>query len=291
MLDKYNSSREAITKNGFSEVSSFFVGDRELEKIREVIFEYLKKYLLYESDNLSLDKKISSEMKKETIPENILKEMRNEVLKIVYTFTLKKETREIFEKIIGEKNIDICDDFLDFRANMPNLKKIPTGWHQDIETPFVESKNYWKNFSLTCWISLNNAYKENSIELMPRTENSFNIYPQHYGRLGKVDYAIKSLYEIDKSLNEKNKYVVECKTDQCIFFDSFILHRTVPIKSNKPRFSIDIRYFDKTKIIKKKIKIHPKLYYFKFLKSKYYKITRDSSLGKTTKYFRNLFSK
>lgn len=29
----------------------------------------------------------------------------------------------------------------------------------------------------------------------------------------------------------------------------------------------------------------------KFLKSKYYKITRDSSLGKTTKYFRNLFLK
>ena len=58
MLNKYNSSIEAITKNGISEVSSFFVGSIELEKIREVIFEYLKKYLLYESDNLSLDKKI-----------------------------------------------------------------------------------------------------------------------------------------------------------------------------------------------------------------------------------------
>ena len=54
---------------------------------------------------------------------------------------------------------------------MPNLKKTPTGWHQDIETPFVENKNYWKNFSLTCWIALNNANKENSIELMPRKEN------------------------------------------------------------------------------------------------------------------------
>ena len=165
MLNKYNSSIEAITKNGISEVSSFFVGSIELEKIREVIFEYLKKYLLYESDNLSLDKKISSEMKNETVPDNTLKEMRNEVLKIVYSFTLKKETREIFEKIIGHKNIDICDDFLDFRTNMPNLKKIPTGWHQDIETPFVENKSYWKNFSLTCWITLNNAYKDNSTAL------------------------------------------------------------------------------------------------------------------------------
>ena len=291
MLDKYNSTRETIIKNGFSEVSSFFVGSIELEKIREVIFEYLKKYFLYESDNLSLDEKISSEMKKEVVPENIINEMRNEVLKMLYPFTLKKETREIFEKIIGQKDIDICDSFLDFRANMPNLNKIPTGWHQDIETPFVENKNYWKHFSLTCWISLTNAYKENSIELMPRKENSFNIYPQHYGRIGSVDYAKKSLYEIDKSLNENNKYVVECKTDQCIFFDSFTLHRTVPIKSNKPRFSIDIRYFDKTKIIKNKTKIHPKLYYFKFLKSKYYKIVRDSSVGKTTKYIRNFFSK
>ena len=291
MLNKYNFSKEAITKNGISEVSSFFVGTIELEKIREVIFEYLKKYLLYDSDNLSLDKKISSAMKNVTVPESTLKEMRNEVLRLVYPFTLKAETREIFEKIIGHKNIDICDNFLDFRVNMPNLKKTPTGWHQDIETPFVENKNYWKNFSLTCWIALNNANKENSIELMPRKENSFNIYPQHYGRIGNVDYAKKSLYEIDKNLIEDNKYVVECKADQCIFFDSFILHRTVPIKSNTPRFSIDIRYFDKNKIINNKIRIHPKLYYFKFLKSKYYKITRDSTIGKTAKYLRNFLSK
>ena len=36
MLNKYNFSKEAITKNGISEVSSFFVGSIELEKIREV---------------------------------------------------------------------------------------------------------------------------------------------------------------------------------------------------------------------------------------------------------------
>ena len=37
---------------------------------------------------------------------------------------------------------------------------------------------------------------------MPRKENTFNIYPQHYGRIGNVDYTKKSLYEIDKNLNE-----------------------------------------------------------------------------------------
>ena len=160
MLNKYNFSKELILKNGISEVSNFFVDAVELNRIREVIFECLKTYLLYESENMSLDKKISSPIKDEAIPENILKVMRNEILKIIYPFTLKKETREIFEKIFGHKNIDICEDFLDFRANLPNLKKIPTGWHQDIETPFVENKNYWKNFSLTCWIALNNANKE-----------------------------------------------------------------------------------------------------------------------------------
>ena len=58
MLNKYNFSREAITKNGISEISSFFVGIIEMEKIREVIFECLKKYLLYESESLRNDKKI-----------------------------------------------------------------------------------------------------------------------------------------------------------------------------------------------------------------------------------------
>ena len=49
-----------------------------------------------------------------------------------------------------------------------------------------------EEFSLTCWIALNNANKENSIELMPRKKNSFKIYPQHYGRIGNVDFAKKN---------------------------------------------------------------------------------------------------
>jgi len=291
MANINNFSRETIIKKGYLEVSNYFVGFKELEKIREVIFEYLKKYLLYESENLSLAEKISSGMKGEAVPDKILKDMRDEVIKLVYSFTIHNETRKIFEKIMGHQDIDICEGFLDFRANIPSLKKIPTGWHQDVETSFVENKNYWKHFSLTSWVALSNAYKENSIELIPKKENLFKIYPQHYGRIGGFDYANKPLREIDKELNEDNKYVVECKFDQCVFIDSFILHRTVPNYSNRPRFSMDIRYFDRTKNIKNKIKIHPKLYYFKFLKSKTYKIARDSAIGKITKYIRNLFRK
>ena len=59
MANINNFSRETIIKKGYLEVSNYFVGFKELEKIREVIFEYLKKYLLYESENLSLAEKIS----------------------------------------------------------------------------------------------------------------------------------------------------------------------------------------------------------------------------------------
>ena len=62
MLNKYNFSKELILKNGISEVSNFFVDAVELNRI-EVIFECLKTYLLYESENMVLIKKYPHPLK------------------------------------------------------------------------------------------------------------------------------------------------------------------------------------------------------------------------------------
>ena len=45
MANINNFSRETIIKKGYLEASNYFVGFKELEKIREVIFEYLKTYI------------------------------------------------------------------------------------------------------------------------------------------------------------------------------------------------------------------------------------------------------
>lgn len=48
--------------------------------------------------------------------------------------------------------------------------------------------------------------------------------------------------------------------------------------------------FGKNKIVKNKIKIGLKSYYFKFLKLNFHNIIKDSSLSKTAKCFKNFLS-
>ncbi len=281
--------RSSLLANGYIPNKSYFKDFAELEEMRKVIFHYLKPYLKYESEKLSLADKISSELvKKKKIDLNVLSELRKEVRALAENLNNSIKSKNIFKKILNTESIKPCTGFHDFRFNLSQDYKISTGWHQDCETSFIEGKDYWRNLSCTAWIALSNANKKNSIFILPRKNNSFYIYPQHYGKIGNVDYRKKTLEQIDANLNMKNVYAVDVKAGECVFLDSFVLHRTIPGKSIFPRFSIDIRYYDYNTDLSDMIKIHPKVYFFKLLKSKTYLNLRNSKIIKPIKLIRKV---
>ena len=139
---------EIISSQGYSSLCDHFLGSQDLEDMREVIFSYLKSYLNFNSDDLPLSTKISSHIRSEEIPENLLEQMRNDVIPLVKSFANKDSVKKIFSSVFGHDSISVCEHFLDFRVNIPNIRKVPTGWHQDAETPFIYGHEYWKYFSL-----------------------------------------------------------------------------------------------------------------------------------------------
>ena len=265
---------DAVLSQGHSGLCDCFMGFEDLELMREVIFSYLKPYLDYESDDVPLSEKISSHIRSEEIPDGHLERMQLDVLPIVRSFAEKDSVKQIFSSIFGHNSVEVCENFIAFRANVPGETQVLTGWHQDAQTPFIYGHAYWKYFILGSWISLSHATKNNSIEIVRNTERSYVLYPQHYGRIGKTDFRMRSLSDIDRNLDESTKWIIDCQPDQCVFLNSFVFHRSVPNKSHLPRFSIDIRYYDTTKNIRRDISVHPKLYLFKILKSKQYHSSR-----------------
>ena len=287
------SIRDILLKKGHTENKQFFKGSVELEEMRKIIFHYLKPYLKYKSENKSLKEKLSSELIPEkNISKFLLEKMRDDVRVLVEKFNGSDKTRQIFEKILGTNNIEPCHGFYDFRANLSKGYKLSTGWHQDCETSFIERKKYWDHFSCAAWITLTKADINNSIFIIPRKNDKFyKIYPQHYGKIGNVDYRKRDLKQIDPKISIDDVYAVEAEADECVLIDSFVLHRTIPGKTLKPRFSIDIRYYATNQKLSKKIKMHPKLYYFKLLKSKNYLKFRNSKILQPLKIAKNLLKK
>ncbi len=292
-MKKKQNIKELLLQKGHTENLKLFSGAKDLEEMRKVILHYLHPYLLYESKNLSTKQKLSSCLDPEKkVPKSLMDEVRNEVRQLVKKFNNSENTRKVFEKILDSKNISPCEGFYDFRANLSGDYKVSTGWHQDCETSFVEGKKYWNKFSCTAWITLTEANKNNSILIVPRQNRKLlKIYPQHYGQIGNVDYRQKELGDIDNKIKTKDVYAVTADADECVLIDSFVLHRTVPGNTNKSRFSIDIRYYASDYDLSKKIRVHPKLYYFRFLKSKSYLKIRNSKALKPFKILKKIIKR
>ena len=96
-------------------------------------------------------------------------------------------------------------------------------------------------FPATLWFSINGATKEDSIQLVKFSHNE-KLYDhkfikeQGYFSIGKK-----------KNINSDKIFTVETNSSECFIFHPLILHRSVPVTkiSLRPRYTVDIRYFDK----------------------------------------------
>ena len=134
---------------------------------------------------------------------------------------------------------DICT----FRARLPGQKRVVYHWHQDEGTWHVSKKNLQNKLTATLWFSINGANKNNSIQLVKYSHKK-KLY-NHTFVNGQGYFNAKINSEPDKDLI----YTVNTDISEAVIFHPLTLHRSVVDSDDRidlyPRYSIDIRYYEK----------------------------------------------
>ncbi len=238
--------RKNFTEKGFT--STFKIDfSNELLNLQELIYKMTKDYIVDHDTNLNLSDKIKLPFK--FVPE-------------------EKKWSEIMADINKSKELDFIIDskgvqdkfklifknpkrfvISTFRARFPNQKRAIYNWHQDEGTWFF-SKNESTNFKnpATLWLSVNGAKSKESIQLIEGSHKTklFN----HEWVDGQGFFKIKNIKKNDL---EKDIFNPDFKASEAVIFHPLTMHRSAPNENSnlRPRYSIDIRYYDNINISKK----------------------------------------
>ena len=132
-----------------------------------------------------------------------------------------------------------------FRARLPGQGRSIYDWHQDEGTWYLSKNKLLSNKSpATLWFSVNGSDKNNSLQLIKASHKN-RLYDHKYIE-GQGHFSANTKnHEFDK----KNVKYIETKPSEAILFHPLTLHRSAPVDKAdmRPRYSIDIRYFDEQK--------------------------------------------
>ena len=244
---------------GFLKEFDIELGDT-LKKLQKRIYLLTRELLVEHKQELAIEKKITLPFK--AIPSKnfwriIMNDINNssEFHNLVSSPLILQSFKKIFKKPV---KFEICT----FRARIPNQSRVIYNWHQDEGTWFLsKNKNLQNKYTATLWFSVNGANKKNSIQL---------VRGSHKNKLLNHKYVDGQGYFNADGVDVKNHeiYTVKTNISQAVIFHPLLLHRSVINDTDKPdmypRYSIDIRYFDKGS----------KLYYKTNLKFKLKKFLR-----------------
>ena len=231
---------EDFLKKGFTEIINVPV-KKELDLLQKLIYSNTKNLLVDHDENLSIEKKVNVNFK-EISPQkdwsNLMNIVNNskELNSLINSEGIKSAFKKMFQ---NPEPFDICT----FRARMPSQKRAIYDWHQDEGTWYLsKNKNHLNKFPATLWFSINGANKDESIQLIESSHN--NTLHNHNYVNGQGFFNIDN----KKIIDEKKIYTVCMKPSEGVIFHPLTLHRSVPTNPNnlRPRYTIDIRYFDRS---------------------------------------------
>ena len=224
---------------GFTDIFKVSI-DEELCNLQKLIYLNTKNYLIKHKESITLEEKVNLNFKE--IPAEkewsyLMETVNNsdELKNLINSEGIKFAFNKIFKN-------PIPFEISTFRARFPNQQRVIYNWHQDEGTWFLsKNKNHLNKFPATLWLSINGATKEDSIQLVKFSHNE-KLYDhkfikeQGYFSIGKK-----------KNINSDKIFTVETNSSECFIFHPLILHRSVPVTkiSLRPRYTVDIRYFDK----------------------------------------------
>ena len=227
-------------ERGYTEIFKINFAN-ELKNIQELIYSLTKELLVDHDNNLNIEQKLRinfKEIPSENFWKNFMAKINisDEIKKLIHSQT----TREAFKIIYKNPQPFVVSIF---RARFPGQEKALYGWHQDEGTWYL-SKNIdaHNKFPATLWLSINGADANQSLELIKYSHKK-KLFNHKFSNEQRF-YVLKTK---KKFLNIKDIFNVETKASECFIFHPLVIHRSViSDKLNmRPRYSIDIRYFDK----------------------------------------------
>jgi hypothetical protein len=231
--------RNNFLSKGFTSTFKVNFSD-ELINLQNLIYKTTKNYLVDHDPNISLEQKINLNFK--NIPNdkffsNLMHQINNsdELHKLLSSAGIKESFKLIFD---NPEPFEIST----FRARIPNQERTIYKWHQDEGTWHLsQNQNHINKFPATLWLSINGADKNDSIQLV-KFSHKGKLYNHSFVK-GQGYFNINSKNKIDENLITN----IEVKSSEAVIFHPLTLHRSVPsLKINfRPRYTIDIRYFDK----------------------------------------------
>lgn len=229
---------------GFTDVFDVRV-DEELKNLSNLIYENTKSYLIDHDENISLKQKINlnfKEVPSSEIWSNLMKNINesNELKQIINSDGVRNAFKKVFQK---PKVFSIST----FRARLPDQKRVVYNWHQDEGTWFVSKNEKQINkYPATLWFSINGANEKDSIQLLKHSHKTKLHNHSYISGQGYFNITKKEI------INEENISTVVTKPSQCVIFQPLTIHRSVPPTnfSLRPRYTIDIRYYDENFNIK-----------------------------------------
>jgi len=233
--------KNEFLEKGFTQILEISFNN-ELLALQKLIYENTKDNLINHDSNLKIEDKLILPFSEAPTD--------NSWSKLMYTINNSNELKNVIQSEQVKKTfLNILDnpilfDVCPFRARLPIKKKSIYGWHQDEATWFLSTRSNIKDkFPPVLWLSINGSNKTNSIQLVKYSHKK-KIY-QHTMVNGQGYFNIKNP---EKFLQDDNIYTVETKPSEGIIFHPATVHRSVvPIVDTKliPRYSVDIRYYDK----------------------------------------------
>ena len=233
---------------GFSDVFLINIKDK-LDQLQKVIYELTKEYLVDHDNTIEILERLNLSFK--TIPDDKLwSKIMNQVnqSKELNNLITDKEIIKAFKSISKEpKRFPISF----FRARFPGQRRAVYDWHQDEGTWYLSNdNNITKKYPTTLWFSINGSNQNNSMQLIKKSHNS-KLY-EHNNVEGQGYF--KAIFDHTKIQDSSIRTIIT-KPSEGFLFHPLTLHRSVPPISNdlKPRYSVDIRYYDSA--VKTKIKV------------------------------------
>ena len=236
---------------GFSDVFLINIKDK-LDQLQKVIYELTKEYLVDHDNTIEIVERLNLSFK--TIPDDKLwSKIMNQVnqSKELNNLITDKEIIKAFKSISKEpKRFPISF----FRARFPGQRRVVYDWHQDEGTWYLSNdNNITKKYPTTLWFSVNGSNQNNSMQLIEKSHNS-KLYEHNYV---EGQGYFKAIFDHTKIQDSSIRTIIT-KPSEGFLFHPLTLHRSVPPISNdlKPRYSVDIRYYDSA--VKTKIKVASK---------------------------------
>jgi len=225
---------------GFLEEFHVDVGIK-LENLQNKIYVLTKDLIVDHDSDLNISDKLNLPFKlipKNEVWSNIMTEINNsnELNDIINHEEIINSFRKIFKN-------PLKFPISAFRARFPNQKRVLYSWHQDEGTWFLsKDSNLQKKLSGTLWFSINGSNEDDSIQLIKYSHKN-GLFDHKYIK-GQGYFSAN----LDEQFDQNFIYTVKTQESEAVLFHPLTLHRSVAQKNKtinmRPRYSIDIRYYD-----------------------------------------------